>query len=83
MASWATLRASTGGDLRATAFAGAAVALIEATAGWAVSAAIGPGRIEDVDAAEIVGILLGMVLLGALFGWVGGRLGNRPRTTQA
>ncbi len=77
------LMSSTGGDLRASAFAGAAVALIEATAGWAVSAAIGPGRIEDVNAAEIVGILLGMVLLGALFGWVGGRLGKRPGTTQA
>jgi hypothetical protein len=33
----------TEGDPRASALAGAAVALIEATAGWAVSAAIGPG----------------------------------------
>jgi hypothetical protein len=48
--------------------AGGAVAVVEATAGWAVSAAIGPGQIEDVDAAEIVGVLLGTVLVGALFG---------------
>ena len=71
----------TGGTLPAAAVAGAAVALVDATAGWAVSAAIGPGRIEDVGAAEIVGVQLGAVLVGALFGLVGGRLGTRRRGT--
>jgi hypothetical protein len=69
----------TGRDLRACALAGAAVALIDATAGWAVSGAIVPDQIEDFGAVAIVGIILGAMLLGALFGWVGGRFGGSSR----
>ncbi|MGH2943577.1 MAG: hypothetical protein ACRDLN_12475 [Solirubrobacteraceae bacterium] len=62
------------GDLRACSVAGALVSLVDATAGWAVSAAIGPGRIEGAGAFIVVATIVGVVLVGALLGWIGGRL---------
>ena len=49
--------------------AGAAIAFIDATLGWAISWAIGPGRPQTrVTPALVVGTILVVVFVGAIFG---------------
>jgi hypothetical protein len=64
------------------------VGLVEATAGWAVSWWIGPGRVEGPVATEVlIGIVLyvaiGATVLGALGSIVGGFTRASERRRQA
>jgi len=56
------------------AMAGALIALAESTLGWAISWAIGPGKLpEEMSiAVMVVGVILMVVPSGALVGLLGG-----------
>ena len=78
--SWA-LRLATGffaaryGDIKASFFAGGAVALIDATVGWYISWRIGPGRPEgQITIETMVMAVLIITLTGAALGFIGGLL---------
>lgn len=60
------------------AFAGATVAAVEATLGWAVSWRIGPGRLadQDGDALTVIRAALTVVSIGALLGLLGAMVGR-------
>jgi hypothetical protein len=64
------------GSVMSAALTGAVVGLVEATAGWAISWWIGPGRPADypVTGSRIVGTVAFVIMLGALFGALGGGL---------
>jgi len=65
-AGYAVARA--GEPRRASAATGALVALIDATAGWAVAAAVGPGSVEDAGPVAIGLTIVAVTGLGALIG---------------
>jgi hypothetical protein len=68
-------------SVTSAAAAGAVVGLVESTFGWAISWWIGPGRPADypVTASRIVGTVVVVMILGALFGALGGSLRLFPR----
>ena len=73
------LAARAAGDARAGLVAGLAVAATDATLGWALSAAIGPGlpAAGDRDAALLAGTAVGVATIGGVLGLVGGLAGRR------
>ena len=67
--------ANAGASIVPSMFAGAAIALIESTAGWAISWKIGPGRpAENMSTSRILQTVALVTILGAVFGGVGGWL---------
>jgi hypothetical protein len=66
-----------GHGVRQCAAAAAAVAFVDATIGWALSAWIGPGRADDVGAIGIALTIAAVVIIGAFFGWIGAGLARR------
>jgi hypothetical protein len=64
------------GSVVSAALTGTVVGLVEATVGWAISWWIGPGRPADypVTGSRIVGMVVFVMMLGALFGALGGGL---------
>jgi hypothetical protein len=77
--------AQTGGGIPAAALAGAAMGLVDATAGWAISWAIGPGRLPAGTLtpgrwlASAIFVVLSGAALGALGGLVGKWTASSPR----
>ena len=65
-------------NLKVATLVAASAAAADATLGWAIAWAIGPGRlpIESRDLPLFVGIVIGITLTGALLGVVGGLLGR-------
>jgi hypothetical protein len=62
-----------GGSVVPSVLAGAAIALIESTAGWAISWTIGPGRpARDMSISGILQTVALVTALGAMLGGVGG-----------
>jgi len=63
-------------SVTSAAVTAAIVGLVESTAGWAISWWIGPGRPADypVTGSRIVGTVFFVMMLGALFGALGGSL---------
>ena len=63
-------------SVTSAAVTAAVVGLVESTAGWAISWWIGPGRPADypVTGSRIVGTVIFVMMLGALFGALGGSL---------
>jgi hypothetical protein len=56
---------------------GAALGLVDATLGWAISWAIGPGRPDQpMSGALIAGAVVFVVMLGAALGLLGGTAGR-------
>jgi hypothetical protein len=67
--------ANAGNSIVASMVAGAAIALIESTLGWAISWKIGPGRpAGDVSVSSILGTVAFVTGLGAVVGAIGGWL---------
>jgi type IV secretory pathway TrbD component len=61
---------------------GAIVGLIDVTLGWALSAAIEPGRLEDSPFSRTLAIVLGALVALATFvfaAWLGALAGRRRR----
>ena len=73
------LAARAAGDARTGMLGGLAVAATDATLGWALSAAIGPGMpaAGDRDAALLVATAIGVAVTGAVLGLVAGLVGRR------
>ena len=67
---------ATSGSVTSAAVTGAVVGLVESTVGWAISWWIGPGRPADypVTGSRILGTVVFVMMLGALFGALGGSL---------
>lgn len=75
-----------GAPLSRAATAAAVVGLVEATIGWAISWAIGPGRPEPGEPSSAASIALAVVfvtLLAAGVGTIGGWLARRVRRPAA
>lgn len=69
------------GSVTASAAAGMAVAGIDATLGWALSIAIGPGRPDwAMTAPEVAGTVVLVALSGAVLGVIGGLLARGYRS---
>lgn len=67
--------------LRVALLLGAAMGLVDVTIGWAVSWAIGPGRISIEGLAPTDWFYTGIfaIALGAVFGFIGGGIGALTR----
>ena len=77
------VRAGKGG-VRIGALVGAAMGLVDATLGWAVSRAIAPEvSPTDVTVPRWMMVAVMVVLTGAIFGALGGFLARRSRTPVA
>jgi hypothetical protein len=68
---------------KAGVLAATTVALIEATAGWAISWIIGPGRLPGVSVSVIAGIVVWVTATGALAGAAGAGLAKLVRKDRA
>jgi len=67
------------GGLRAAALGGAAMGLVDATLGWAVSWWIGPGRVAGgLTTTRWLATAVGVILIATVAGFLGG-LGARLR----
>ena len=72
------------GRAKAGGIAGATVAFVEATVGWAVSWLIGPGEPEgDYRVSTLVGTAAVVVAAGAVIGLVAGRVATRTKRAEA
>lgn len=76
---FAVARASTRSRVRSAALGTGLVGLVDATIGWGVSWAIGPGRIVDgtLSPARWSATAVGVVVFATIVGTVGGVLGAR------
>jgi hypothetical protein len=76
--------ANNSGSIRMGVLGGAAVALTEATLGWAVSWAIGPGApdAQDREAAILVGTALLVCATGAALGFFAGLFARRAAPSE-
>ena len=77
--------AKTGAAVARATSLGTVVGLIDVTLGWALSSAIGPGRLEDSPFSGPLAIVVGaLVSLGAfvLAAWLGALAGRRRVSTQ-
>ena len=63
-------------DLRLVQIVGALTGLAEATAGWAITWRIGPGRVPNTNASSIAIVVLSMTAFGFGFAIVGALLFN-------
>jgi hypothetical protein len=69
--------------MKAGMVTGALTGLVEATIGWAISWRIGPGRPETTIGPEDIAVtVLIVVLTGAVFGLIGGALGQWLRARR-
>jgi len=70
------LAAARTGSFGAAVIAGAIVALVEATIGWAISWFVGPGRLaeEHATTSRLIMTVATVTISGAFFGVVGGGL---------
>jgi hypothetical protein len=74
------------GGLGAGTRAGAAVGAIDSTAGWAITWAIGTGRVSRLAPASVTIIILTMITTGVVMGGAGAlcaRLWSRPSRVAA
>lgn len=69
--------------MKAGMVAGALAGLVEATIGWAISWRIGPGRPDTrIGPEDIAVTVLIVVVTGAVFGLIGGALGQWLRARR-
>jgi hypothetical protein len=63
-------------DLRAVQVIGAIAAFVEATLGWAITWRLGPGRVANANALNIVVVIASMTAFGFGFAMVGALIFN-------
>jgi len=63
-------------DLRLVEIVGALTGIVEATAGWAITARIGPGRVPNTNPVSVAIVVLSMTAFGFGFAIAGALLFN-------